>query len=62
MPFGADNASTSEDTKMRRHCVLRHIELAGDFAGRHALRFLPDQETEDIKARPLRERTERSDS
>jgi hypothetical protein len=62
MAFGANQASACENAEVRRHGVLRHVELAGDFAGRQTSRFVADQQTEHIETRSLRQRTKRSDS
>lgn len=53
MPFGADQTGAGENTEMRRHGVLRDVELAGYFARSHAVRLVPYQETKDIQACPL---------
>ena len=40
---------------MRRHGVLRNIELAGDFTRRQAVRLMPYQQAERLKAGRLSE-------
>jgi hypothetical protein len=37
--FGRDQASTREHAEMRRHCVVRDGEFAGDITGRHSIWF-----------------------
>ena len=36
-------ASAGENAEVCRHGVLWHVELTGDFAGRHSNWFVPDQ-------------------
>lgn len=62
MPLRLHQTSARENRKMRRHGVLRHVELAGDFAGGDAIGFVPDQETEGIEPRALGQRAQRGDS
>ena len=61
MPFGADQSAACEDAEVRRHCVLRHVELSGYLPGGEAVRFVPYQQAEHIKARTLRERAQHGD-
>ena len=62
MPFGADQAGASEDTQVRGHGVLRHVELAGYLSGGKAVRFLAHQQPEYFEARSLRQRAQGGDS
>ncbi|GAA3277698.1 hypothetical protein GCM10020258_59680 [Sphingomonas yabuuchiae] len=48
IPFGADQAGARENAQVRRHGVLRHVELAGYLASREAVRFMSDQQAEHV--------------
>ncbi|GBR41621.1 hypothetical protein GCM10007870_30120 [Gluconobacter kondonii] len=56
MPFGAHNAGARENAEVRRHRVLRHVELASNFASSQAGWFVADKQTEHVEARTLSER------
>ncbi len=55
-PFGVDQAGAAEDGQMGGHGILRHVELAGDFARGEAIGFVAHQQPEHIEARALRQR------
>ena len=54
MPLAMDQPSPRQDRKMRRHRVVGGCQLAGDFARRQALWFVPDQKPEHVKSCGLR--------
>src|SRR5690606_975525 len=57
-----DQAGTGQDREMRRHRILRHIELSRDLAGWQAFGFMLHKETESVEACRLRQRSENFDS
>jgi len=57
--IGIIQPATGEDAEVCGHCVLRYVELTGDFARSQAMRFVPHQQAEHVEACSLCERAER---
>jgi hypothetical protein len=54
MPFTGSQSCPRQNSQMRRHGVLRNVELAGDFTSRQAVRLVTHQEAERLEASGLR--------
>jgi hypothetical protein len=57
MPLGSHQAGARQNAEVSRHCVLRHVELARDFARSHAIGLMPHQQAKDVEACALSKRT-----
>ncbi|ODT70909.1 MAG: hypothetical protein ABS75_10850 [Pelagibacterium sp. SCN 63-23] len=57
-----DQAGTGQNREMRRHRILRHLEMARYLAGWQPFRFMLHKETECVEACRLRQGGENFDS
>ncbi len=49
MFLGGDKSTATQNGEVRRHGVVRHIQLAGDFARRKPVRLTANQQAEDLQ-------------
>ena len=61
MPLRSDYARTGERREVRRHCILRYVELACDLTRRQSAWFMSNKQAKGLKSRFLRERCQRGD-
>ena len=61
MSFGSHKSAAGQNTEVCGHGVLRHVELAGDFASRQAIRLVPYQQPKHVETCSLCERTKCGD-
>ncbi|KQM81092.1 hypothetical protein ASE67_17415 [Sphingomonas sp. Leaf23] len=53
MTLGMDQSRAGENAEVRRHGVLRHVELTGYFTGRQSGWFMADKQAKHIETRSL---------
>src|SRR5579863_8240529 len=56
LPLAADETGASQYRQMRRHCILRNANEAGQLAGGYAQRLVANEQPERVEAGDLRQR------